>query len=96
MRSAKHLCNRVAVMQEGTIVEIFSDWHEENLKHLIPNNYLNIVKDKYKEHVFINACSFLFKEIPLKKNYLNPIFYHQDYLIKISFSFQVGLVVRLY
>lgn len=33
LQSAKHLCNRVAVMQEGTLVEIFSDWHEENLKH---------------------------------------------------------------
>ncbi|MEY2366396.1 dipeptide/oligopeptide/nickel ABC transporter ATP-binding protein [Lysinibacillus capsici] len=33
LQSAKHLCNRVAVMQEGKIVEIFSDWDEEKLKH---------------------------------------------------------------
>jgi len=33
LQSAKHLCNRVAVMQEGIIVETFSDWHEKKLKH---------------------------------------------------------------
>lgn len=33
LQSVKQLCNKVAVMKEGNLVEIFSDWHEENLKH---------------------------------------------------------------